>query len=89
MIFLDHDLNWMHADRRDLGDPLPSLHGRHRVQADDCLQGRAVRLPRLRPHVAPRRARAQVHFRPCLSQSVWCFGLEHQLGNALALGTIL
>src|ERR1035437_2091654 len=49
------------ADRHDLDYPLPVLHGRHRLQTDDRLQGRSVRLPRLSPHGAPRRARVQMH----------------------------
>jgi hypothetical protein len=48
------------SDRHDL-DHLPVLHGRHRVQTHDRPLGRAVCLPRLRPHGAPRRARLQVH----------------------------
>jgi hypothetical protein len=44
------------SDRHNLDHPLPALHGGHRVQTDDRIQGWAVRLPRLRSYGAPRRA---------------------------------
>ena len=40
--------------------PLPILHGGHQIQTDDRPQKRAVRLPWLRLHRAPRRVRIQV-----------------------------
>jgi hypothetical protein len=54
------------ADRHSLDYSLPLLLRRHRVWTDDRPQGRAVRLPRLRPHGASRRARLQVHLPPLL-----------------------
>ena len=56
----------LHADRHDIGHPLPLLPHGNRIQTDDLLQGRSVRLPRLRPHGAPRRAGVQMHVPPLL-----------------------
>jgi hypothetical protein len=53
-------LHGMHANGHDIGHPLPLLRRGHRVQTDDRLQGRSVRLPRLRPHRASGRAGVQV-----------------------------
>src|ERR1019366_6760797 len=60
------------ADRHDPNHPLSALHGGHRLQTDDRLQGRSIRLPRLQcPHGAPRRARVRLHLPPLLEA---CFG---------------
>ena len=50
----------LHADRYHVGHPLPLLPHGNRIQTDDFLQGRSIRLPGLRPHGTSRRARIQM-----------------------------
>jgi hypothetical protein len=66
------DADRLQADRYHVGHSLPLLRRGHRVQTHDRSQGRSVRLSRLRPHCAPRRARMQMHMPPLLNaHTLW------------------
>src|ERR1019366_1718215 len=71
------------SDRHNPDHPLPPLHGGNRLQVHDRPQGRAVRLPRLRSHGTPRRARVRVHLPPLL-EAVAREAREHDLSGEVA-----